>query len=174
MSLEFDVWPTAAVEKHVALARAAAGGGRFLTAGDVQAIEQSVRKDFPTWGPTDVIAFVEHVLHAADLTFVLTLPDPADAVARRRGTDIVTTWSPVEEATHYQVQHREGVIHSGWARYGFLWRELRTTIEPVDIGVNIPSDRWRQMRIRAVNGGGVSGWIVTDAVIGPPQAHHER
>lgn len=90
MSLEFEIWPSAAVQRYASSAQAAARRGRTIDATDVRAVEQQARAEFPSWDASDVVSFVEHVLRTADLE-VATAPSPPTAVqARRQEADIIT------------------------------------------------------------------------------------
>lgn len=163
MSLEFEIWPSAAVQRYASSAQAAARRGRTIDATDVRAVEQQARAEFPSWDASDVVSFVEHVLRTADLE-VATAPSPPTAVqARRRGWDIITTWTPGANAVSYELQYRVS---------GAAWTGSRSVQGTRDVVRSAPRHRSRSMRVRTVGVAGVSEWVESNTISAAAVPHN--
>lgn len=85
MSLEFEIWPSDAVQRYVALARTAARGRTTLETATFRGLEAGARAEFAAWDRADVAGFLYYVLRTAGLG-VAAQPSPVPRPRAHRST----------------------------------------------------------------------------------------
>lgn len=81
MSLEFELWPSAAVHRFGEEVREAASPARVLAPGDAESINRRIRDAYPEWAEGHRASFLEHVLANVEVVVAAPKTDGADEEA---------------------------------------------------------------------------------------------